>query len=129
MTKELSESQMNQDQITQDRITQDQIKSDAIAINEAQLLLAEKRTALAILRTGIAVIALPMSITSFLIAFSKHYDVFSVLHFLIPLSLMNVTLGAFGIYLIYASVRRMHHYDRLIHDIKTGHSVIGRFLG
>ncbi len=109
-------------------MTEDKAKISAIAINEAQLLLAEKRTALAILRTGIALLALPMSITSFLIAFSKHYDVFSVLHFLIPLGLLNATLGGFGVYLVYTSVKRMHSYDRLIHKIKIEHSVIGQFL-
>ncbi|MCG8635511.1 MAG: hypothetical protein MI863_16880 [Desulfobacterales bacterium] len=109
-------------------MTEEKTKISAIAMNEAQLLLAEKRTALAILRTGIALLALPMSITSFLIAFSKHYDVFSVLHFLIPLSLLNLTLGGFGIYLIYTSVKRMHNYDRLIHKIKIEHSVIGQFI-
>ncbi len=90
--------------------------------------LVERAEELKAFATEIALLALPMSITSFLIAFSKHYDVFSVLHFLIPLGLLNATLGGFGVYLIFTSVKRMHNYDRLIHKIKAEHSVIGQFL-
>lgn len=56
----------------------------ALAINEIQLLLAEKRTSLAFLRTGIAVIALPLSLVSFLIATSEHYRVIRVWPLLTP---------------------------------------------
>lgn len=38
--------------------------SDAIVINEVQLLLAEKRTSLSVMRTGIAVLVLPLSVLS-----------------------------------------------------------------
>lgn len=49
-------------------------QNDILSINQVQLLLAEKRTALAIMRTGIAVFALPLSIFSALIATSKWYE-------------------------------------------------------
>ena len=49
-------------------------------IGKAQLVLAEKRTSLATLRTGIAVFVLPLSVISFLIATSKHYDFFQMPH-------------------------------------------------
>ena len=101
---------------------------NAIAINEAQLLLAEKRTSLAVMRTGIAVLALPLSVTSFLIATSKYYDVIHVLHFLIPLLMLNTALVIFGAYLIVRSIARMRHYDLLIHEIKQTHSLIGKFI-
>ena len=101
---------------------------NSIAINEAQLLLAEKRTSLAVMRTGIAVLALPLSVMSLLIATSKYYDVFHVLHFLIPLGILNFTLIILGAFLIIRSIIRMRHYDYLIHEIKLKHSVIGEFL-
>lgn len=47
---------------------------DPVIINEVQLLLAEKRTSLAVMRTGIAMLALPLSVISVLIATSKYYD-------------------------------------------------------
>jgi uncharacterized membrane protein YidH (DUF202 family) len=99
-----------------------------IAINEAQLVLAEKRTSLAVMRTGIAVLALPLSVMSVLIATSKYYDVISVLHLLIPLSIFNFALMVFGVYLIVRSIIRMRRYDRLIHAIKLKHSSISEFI-
>src|SRR5881296_2993719 len=47
-------------------------KLDNVIFGEIQVLLAEKRTALASLRTGIAVFALPLSVLSALIATSRY---------------------------------------------------------
>jgi len=80
------------------------------------------------MRTGIAVLALPLSVMSVLIATSKYYDVLHVLHFLIPLGVLNFALVFLGIYLIIRSIIRMKHYDRLIYEIKTEHSIIGKFI-
>ncbi len=46
-------------------------KIDNLIFNEIQVLLAEKRTALSSLRTGIAIFALPLSVLSVLIATSR----------------------------------------------------------
>ncbi len=97
-------------------------------MNEVQLVLAEKRTALAVMRTGIAVLVLPMSIMSLLIATSELYDVLKVMYFLIPLGALNLTLLIFGIYLIVRSKIRMQHHDCIIHDIKVKHSMIAEFI-
>lgn len=101
---------------------------DSIAINEAQLLLAEKRTSLAVMRTGIAVLVLPMSVMSVLIATSKYYDIVHVLHLMIPLGILIFALIVLGAYLIINSIIRIRHYDQLIHEIKVDHSVIGKFI-
>jgi uncharacterized membrane protein YidH (DUF202 family) len=101
---------------------------DAIIINEVQLLLAEKRTSLSVMRTGIAVLALPMSVTSLLIATSKYYSILQVIHFLIPLSLLNIALAILGLYLIVKSMIKMKSYDRHIAVIKKKHSVVGEFI-
>ena len=45
---------------------------DSTVFGEIQLLLAEKRTALSSMRTGIAVFALPLSVLSVLVATSKY---------------------------------------------------------
>ena len=103
-------------------------KISSIAVNEAQLVLAEKRTSLAMMRTGIAVLALPLSVMSVLIATSKYYDIIDVLHLLIPLGILSFALVVFGFYLIIRSILRIRNYDRLIHEIKAKHSVIGEFI-
>jgi uncharacterized membrane protein YidH (DUF202 family) len=102
--------------------------TDPIILSEVQLLLAEKRTSLAIMRTGIAVLALPLSVMSVLIATSKYYDILHVLHFLIPLSALNLAMIVFGIFLIIHSAIRMRHYSYLINELKKMHSVIGQFI-
>jgi len=109
-------------------LSDDPNKIDSIAINEVQLILAEKRTSLAIMRTGIAVLALPLSVMSFLIATSKYYDIPDVLHLIIPLGALNLVLIIFGAYLIVRSIIRMKHYDNFINEIKRKHSVFGKFI-
>jgi uncharacterized membrane protein YidH (DUF202 family) len=109
-------------------LSNDTNKLDSIAINEVQLILAEKRTSLAIMRTGIAVLALPLSVTSLLIATSKYYDVLHVLHFLIPLGVFNLALVVLGVYLIARAIIRMRHYDRFIYEIKRKHSIVAEFI-
>ena len=101
---------------------------NTIIINEAQLILAEKRTSLAAIRTGIAVIALPLSLISLLIATSKFYDALHVLHWLIPLMVLNAALVFLGSYMIIRSLLRIHHHDRLIKEIKLKHSAVAEFF-
>lgn len=109
-------------------MNEEKIELNSIIINEAQLILAEKRTSLSVMRTGIAVLALPLSVMSILIATSKYYNVIHVLHFLVPLGVLNFALVVFGIYLIIRSILRMRHYDHLIHEIKVKHSILGEFI-
>ena len=110
------------------KLSDDTDELDPLALNQVQLLLAEKRTSLAVLRTGLAVLVLPMSVMSLLVATSKYYDVFDVLHIFIPLGLLNVVLIFFGFYLIVRAIISMRHYDRLIKELKVKHSFIGKFI-
>ncbi|MGE0188915.1 MAG: DUF202 domain-containing protein [Steroidobacteraceae bacterium] len=97
-------------------------------MNEVQLLLAEERTSLSVMRTGIAVLVLPLSVFSLLVATSKYYDASNVLHFLVPLALLCLALLLFGGYLVMNSMRKIRRIDRLIHRIKLEHSAIAQFL-
>jgi uncharacterized membrane protein YidH (DUF202 family) len=103
-------------------------RPDSIAINEVQLVLAEKRTSLAVMRTGIAVLILPLSVLSVLIATSKNYDFVHVLHLMVPLLILSSLLAIFGIYLILRSIIRMYRYDKIILRIKQKHSALAEFI-
>jgi uncharacterized membrane protein YkgB len=105
-----------------------EIESASIVINEVQLILAEKRTSLAAMRTGIAVFVLPLSVLSVLVATSKYYDFIHVMHLIVPLLVICTALIFLGSYLIIRSITRLHRYDRLILDIKRKHSKIAEFL-
>lgn len=101
---------------------------DLSPVEEVQLLLAEKRTSLSVLRAGIAVLALPMSVISFLIVTSRYYNVFHTLHLLIPLSVLCLGLSIYGAYLIIRSEVKMKKYDHHIQQIKMQYSTIGKLI-
>ena len=105
-----------------------EVDPTSVIINEVQLLLAEKRTTLASMRTGIAVFALPLSVLSVLIATSKYYNVLQVIHLLVPLLVLCAGLVILGSYLIIRSINRIRHYDRLIFELKREHSKIAEFI-
>jgi len=102
---------------------------DVTTFNEVQLLLAEKRTSLSAMRTGIAVFAFPLSVLSVLIATSKSYEVREVLYWLVPLLVLNLGLVALAVYLITRSVIRIRHYDRLIDNLKSKNRRLAELLG
>ena len=107
---------------------EDEFVSEGIIINEVQLLLAEKRTSLATMRTGITVFVLPLSVLSVLIATSRYYDMFQVMHFIIPLLAICVALVFLGSYLIIRAVIRMRHHDSLIMQLKRKHRWIAEYI-
>lgn len=108
--------------------TQQALESDAVIINEAQLLLAEKRNSLAAIRTGIAVFALPLSLLGLLIATSRWYDVLHVWPLMVPLGIMLLALIVLGSYLIIRALSNIHRYDRLLQRLKACHSKLSEFL-
>lgn len=100
----------------------DETSSISEGINATlQLLLAEKRTAMALLRTGIAVMVLPMSVISFLVATSRLYDILHVNYLVIPLLVVAGLLIVLSGYLILRAVLQLHFYDRSLNRLKSGH--------
>jgi uncharacterized membrane protein YidH (DUF202 family) len=86
--------------------------------DEISLLLAEKRTSLALLRTAIAVFTLPLSVFTILTATSNYYDPLESLHLLIPLVFISSILVLFGLYLIVRSFKRIRKIDYRIEGLK-----------
>jgi len=80
------------------------------------------------MRTGIAILVLPLSVLSVLIAFSKYYDVMQVTRLLVPLLVIISGLVFLGSYLIIRSIVQIHRHDRLILKLKQEHSRISEFL-
>lgn len=109
---------------------QDQTKQslEPTVLGEVQILLAEKRTVLAALRTGIAVFALPLSVLGLLVATSKYYEPMRVLHFLVPLLGLSGVLALFGGYLIVHSMLRLRYYDRMIHQLKSQYRELAKWI-
>ena len=101
---------------------------DSKLLSAAQMILAEKRTALALMRTGISVLALPLAVVSALIATSKLYNTSDILHLFIPVMMLNLALVVFGSYLVIRSIIKIRHEERLIEKIKTTHPVLAPFF-
>jgi uncharacterized membrane protein YidH (DUF202 family) len=108
--------------------TEEQLTPDDFILGEIQVLLAEKRTSLSTLRTGIAVFALPLSVLSVLIATSRFYSVMKVMPLLVPLLLLNLGLIGLGSWLIYRSLKRFHHYDQLIRALTKKYHALTEFV-
>lgn len=103
-------------------------ESDRLPINEAQLVLAEKRTWLATLRTGIAVLVLPLSVVSFLIAFTEHFKDLSHVGLLIPLLVVCAGLAVLGGYLVLRSVMHLRRAEKELQHLKKNTPALGEFL-
>src|SRR3954453_18709793 len=101
---------------------------DNLILGEIQVLLAEKRTALSSLRTGIAVFALPLSVLSVLIATSRYYSFAKVMPLLIPLLVLNLGLVVLGSWLIFHSITRVRRYDRVIRGLTQKYRSLAEFV-
>ena len=103
-------------------------KVDDVIFGEIQVLLAEKRTALAALRTGIAVFALPLSVLSALIATSRYYSMEKVAPLLLPLLLLNLGLVVLGTWLVFRSIRRIRHFEHRIRELSEKYRSLAEFI-
>ena len=103
-------------------------KLDNLILGEIQVLLSEKRTSLATMRTGIAIFALPLSVLSVLIATSRYYSTGKVMPLLVPLLLLNFGLVVLGSWLIYRSIRRFQHFEHRIRELTQKYRAIAEFL-
>lgn len=100
------------------------LNNGPLIFNEAQFLLAQKRTQLAGVRTGLAMLALPMSIITFLVATSRFYHIQGNLSYLIPLLVLCLGLLCLGVYLIARGLVRLHHADAMLQRLRAQNSLL-----
>lgn len=99
-----------------------------LIMSEVQLLLADKRTAYALLRTGVSVSLVPLSIWTVLVATSKLWDPFSALWLLVPIMIMALGLFALGIYLILHALQHVVHIERTMGAIRQSATFLEQLL-
>ena len=104
------------------------ILQKSLLINEVQMLLAEKRTSLSSMRTGIAINAIPLSLLVLMVTMSRYYEASAMMWEIGTLSSFCILLLGIGTYLILRSLKKLHDYDRIILEIKRKHRSIGRFI-
>jgi uncharacterized membrane protein YdbT with pleckstrin-like domain len=101
---------------------------EALIIDEIQVLLKEKRTSLAVMRTGITILIVQIMVSGFLIATSKSHQFLELLHVAIPFYAINAFLLLLGLYLIISSLVHIRHYDRTILSLKKKHRRISDLM-
>lgn len=99
-----------------------------LLMSEVQLLLAEKRTAFALLRTGVTVSLVPLSLWTVLVATSRLYNVFDVMWLLLPLMAIAVGLFALGLYLVYHALQHIRHIERVMDGLKKSDTLLESLL-
>ena len=90
--------------------------------------MAEKRTSLSVLQTGIAICALPLSVFSVLIVTSKYYHTLEVLHWIILIGILCLGLMVLAVYLICRALHRIRACDRILDELKRKHNVLAEFV-
>lgn len=102
--------------------------NEQLLLNEIQLLLAEKRTYYALLRTGVAIFTLPIPLLAILLATNEYHRIFfnawiacTILGFLITISLV-------GLSLFYKAEKKVKRLDRMIRLIEKENKRIAEIL-
>lgn len=102
--------------------------SEQLLLNETQLLLAEKRTYYALLRTGVAVFTLPLTLVALLISTSEYHDIFS--QFWIGFCLIGalILISLTGLSLSIRANQKINRLNRLIDLIRRENKRIAEIL-
>lgn len=96
--------------------------------NSAQLLLSEKRTSLSLLRTGVGIFVLPLSVLGLLIATAKTQSSNYANHLLNPVLTISAFLVFLAIALIIRALIQLHRYDRMLRQLKESHQILGEVI-
>lgn len=99
-----------------------------IVMGEVQLMLAEKRTAFALLRTGVSVALVPLSLWTVLVATSRLWNVFDVLWMLVPLMIVALALFGLGAYLVAHALSHLRHVDRVLAGLRQRDTLLEDLL-
>ena len=99
-----------------------------LVMQEVQLLLAEKRTSFALMRTGVTVALLPLSVWTVLIATSALWNIWDSWWMLAPVMLISVVLFALGSYLIGHAMHHLAHTDRVLMGLRASDTLLEDLL-
>lgn len=99
-----------------------------LLMSEVQLLLAEKRTSFALLRTGVTVSLIPVSIWTVLVTTSRLWNPFDVMWLLAPVMIVAVALFGLGNYLVVHALIHLRHCDRTLAGLRRTDTLLEELL-
>ena len=95
-----------------------------LLMTEVQLLLAEKRTSYALLRTGVTVSLIPVSIWTLLISTSRMWNVFDVLWLFVPVMIVATVLCLLGTWLVLHALAHLQHIERTLEGLRKSDTLL-----
>lgn len=90
-----------------------------VSFQKSMLLLAEKRTAMTTMRTGLAISVFPLSMLSFLVVMVEKFNLHANQMMLWITLAGNAVLLCYGMYLIRRGLVRMQFHDRKLNELKA----------
>lgn len=99
-----------------------------LVMQEVQLLLAEKRTSYALLRTGITVSLVPLSLWTVLLATSQFWNALDALWFVIPFAVGSALLFLLGVYLVSHALLHIAHTEHVIAGLRRSDTLLEDML-
>jgi len=97
-------------------------------IAEMELVLAEKQTFEATMRTGILLLPIPLSVFMVLIATSSYYEADNLFIALIGMIAFCVALLCVGTYLIQSSMGHIHRLNKKMKKLQGKDEEIGKLI-
>lgn len=95
------------------------ILSEQLLLSEIQVLLSEKRTYYAILRTGLGIITVPLTVIIFLSATAQYHKLFSYVWIGAVLIICLLAMSLFGVALFFYAQRKLRRLQKLIRIIEN----------
>lgn len=92
--------------------------SEAVLLNEIELLLAEKRTYYSVLRTGFAIITVPLTIIIFLLATKDYHKLFMHKWTTILIIFVFISMVITGIIMAVAASNKIKRLNIVIQGIE-----------
>ncbi|MFC1555881.1 hypothetical protein ACFL67_02250 [candidate division KSB1 bacterium] len=119
---------MVEEKLEKDSIVENNNEANGNSFREAQLVLAEKRTSLAVVRTAIMIFALPLTVLTALIGFSGYYDFKANIWLMVPIIIISTLLFIVAFFLIFRAIKNITLYDRMLENIRKCDPGIGHLI-
>lgn len=99
-----------------------------LLLGEVQILLADKRTSYALLRTGVTIGLVPLSIWTVLVATSSLWNPFQVMWLLLPVMGIASLLFITGLYLVFHAWEHLRHTERVLRGLRRSDTMLESLL-
>lgn len=102
--------------------------SEQLLLNEIQVLLAEKRTYYALLRSSVALVTLPLTVIVFLVSTNEYHGLFNFVWLMVLVVGVLVLISIIGISFFARAENRIKSIDKMIVTIKTENKRIAEII-